>query len=99
VINKGAKAMFETANLVNGLIAVTVYLAFWVTKLINANKDNLLEMVKLRDRVFKLEWQSEQDTEPALKGLQRQIDLLHKRREQLLSLTQNIDRRLEKLEK
>jgi len=91
--------MFETANLVNGLIAVTVYLAFWVTKLINANKDNLLEMVKLRDRVFKLEWQSEQDTEPALKGLQRQIDLLHKRREQLLSLTQNIDRRLEKLEK
>ena len=91
--------MFETANLVNGLIPVTVYLAFCVTKLINANKDNLLEMVKLRDRVFKLEWQSEQDTEPALKGLQRQIDLLHKRREQLLSLTQNIDRRLEKLEK
>jgi len=91
--------MFETANLVNGLIAVTVYLAFWVTKLINANKDNLLEMVKLRDRVFKLEWQSEQDTEPALKGLQRQIDLLHELREQLLSVTQNIDRRLEKLEK
>ena len=91
--------MFETANLVNGLIVFAVFSGYFVQKLINANRDNLFEMAKLRDRVFKLEWQSEQDTEPALKGLQRQIDRLEELREQLLSLTQNIDRRLEKLEK
>ena len=91
--------MFETANLVNGLIFMAVVTVYVVQKLINANRDNLLEIKELRDRVFKLEWQSEQDTEPALKGLQRQIDRLEELREQLLSLTQNIDRRLEKLEK
>ena len=93
--------MFETAGLGSTLTLVLIMLSisYYVQKLINANRDNLFEMAKLRDRVFKLEWQSEQDTEPALKGLQRQIDLLHKLREQLLSLTQNIDRRLEKLEK
>ena len=91
--------MFETADLVRGLIVFALFSGYYVQKLINAEKDNLLEMKKIRDRVFKLERQSEQDTGPALKGLQRQIDLLHKLREQLLSLTQNIDRRLEKLEK
>ena len=91
--------MFETANLVNGLIFMAVVTVYVVQKLINANRDNLLEIKELRDRVFKLEWQSEQDTEPALKGLQRQIDRLEELREQLISITQNIDRRLEKLEK
>tara|TARA_B110001469_G_C9518618_1_gene258187 strand:+ start:369 stop:644 length:276 start_codon:yes stop_codon:yes gene_type:complete len=91
--------MFETADLVRGLIVFALVSGYYVQKLINAEKDNLLEMKELRDRVFKLEWQSEQDTGPALKGLQRQIDLLHTLREQLLSITQDINRRLEKLEK
>ena len=91
--------MFETADLVYGLIVFAMFLGFYVQKLINADKDNLLEMKELRDRVFKLEWQSEQDTGPALKGLQRQIDLLHTLREQLVSITQDINRRLEELEK
>ena len=90
--------MFETADLVRGLIVFALFSGYYVQKLINANKDNLLEMKKIRDRVFELERQSEQDTGPSLKGLQRQIDLLHTRREQLLSITQDINRRLEKLE-
>ena len=91
--------MFETADLVYGLIVFAMFLGFYVQKLINADKDNLLEMKELRDRVFKLTRQSEQDTGPALKGLQRQIDLLHTLREQLVSITQDINRRLEELEK
>jgi hypothetical protein len=91
--------MFETAGLGSTLVIVCIILGYYVQKLTNDNRYNLLEIKELRDRVFKLEWQSEQDTEPALKGLQRQIDRLEELREQLLSLTQNIDRRLEKLEK
>ena len=91
--------MFETAGLGSTLVIVCIIFSYYVQKLTNDNRYNLLEIKELRDRVFKLEWQSEQDTEPALKGLQRQIDRLEELREQLLSLTQNIDRRLEKLEK
>ena len=91
--------MFESPALEGTLVIICILLGYYVQKLRSADRDNLLEIKELRDRVFKLEWQSEQDTEPALKGLQRQIDRLEELREQLLSLTQNIDRRLEKLEK
>tara|TARA_R110002074_G_C12229158_1_gene638062 strand:- start:128 stop:382 length:255 start_codon:yes stop_codon:yes gene_type:complete len=70
--------MFETANLVNGLIFMAVVTVYVVQKLINANRDNLLEIKELRDRVFKLEDQLERHT---LKGLQRQIDRLHELRD------------------
>ena len=91
--------MFETVGLGSTLAIVCIILGYYVQKLTSDNRYNLLEIKELRDRVFKLEWQSEQDTEPALKGLQRQIDRLEELREQLISITQNIDRRLEKLEK
>ena len=68
--------MFETANLVNGLIFFAVFSGYFVQKLINANRDNLLEIKELRDRVFKLENQL-----PTVKGLQRQIDRLHELRD------------------
>ena len=73
--------MFETANLVNGLIFMAVATVYVVQKLINANRDNLLEIKELRDRVFKLEDQLEQHTLPTVKGLQRQIDRLHELRD------------------
>ena len=73
--------MFETANLVNGLIFMAVVTVYVVQKLINANRDNLLEIKELRDRVFKLEDQLERHTLPTVKGLQRQIDRLHEQRD------------------
>ena len=91
--------MFETAGLGSTLVIVCIIFSYYVQKLTNDNRYNLLEINKLRDRVFKLEDQLERHTLPTVKGLQRQIDLLHERREQLLSVTQNLDRRLEKLEK
>ena len=73
--------MFETANLVNGLIFMAVVTVYVVQKLINANRDNLLEIKELRDRVFKLEDQLERHTLPTVKSLQRQIDRLHELRD------------------
>lgn len=91
--------MFETVDLGSTLVIVCIIFSSYVLKLAKDDRYNLLQIKELRDRVFKLEDQLERHTLPTVKGLQRQIDVLHERREQLLSVTQSLDRRLENLEK
>ena len=91
--------MFETVDLGSTLVIVCIIFSAYVLKLAKDGRYNLLQIKELRDRVFKLEDQLERHTLPTVKGLQRQIDVLHERREQLLSVTQSLDRRLENLEK
>jgi len=64
----------------------------------NISKD-LREITKLKDRVFKLELELQRETQPFLKGLQRQVDSLKEKREMMLKLSQALDHRLESLEK
>ncbi len=64
----------------------------------NISKD-LREITKLKDRVFKLELELQRETQPFLKGLQRQVDSLKEKREMMLKLSQALDYRLESLEK
>jgi len=91
--------MFETVDLGSTLVIVCIIFSSYVLKLAKDDRYNLLQIKELRDRVFKLEDQLERHTLPTVKGLQRQIDVLHERREQLLSVTQSLDRRIENLEK
>ena len=91
--------MFETVDLGSTLVIVCIIFGSYVLKLAKDGRYNLLQIKELRDRVFKLEDQLERHTLPTVKGLQRQIDVLHERREQLLSVTQSLDRRIENLEK
>ena len=60
----------------------------------NISKD-LREITKLKDRVFKLELELQRETQPFLKGLQRQVDSLKEKREMMLKLSQALDHRLE----
>jgi hypothetical protein len=82
-----------------GLFAGLIYACVMHTiDLKNISKD-LREITKLKDRVFELELELQRETQPYLKGLQRQVNWLQEKREMMLKLSQALDHRLESLEK
>ena len=87
------------SSLESGLFFFLIYVCVTHTiNLRNISKD-LREITKLKDRVFKLELELQRETQPFLKGLQRQVDSLKEKREMMLKLSQALDRRLESLAK
>jgi hypothetical protein len=74
-------------------------LFFMLYDLGNRHNDRLREIQKLEQKVSDLELELERETKDQLRSHQTQIDGLHKRREMMLGYSQELDRRIEVLEK